>query len=65
MGDEPMYLGQPAKHMDDLAAAWPDLGGVCGHCQRQVNNADHDGIHRVTPILKGGRGVECKLRGDW
>jgi hypothetical protein len=36
--------------------------GTCGHCQRRVDNLDP--LHRVTPILAGGRGVECALRGD-
>lgn len=44
-----------------------DAGGVslygsCSHCQRRVDN--HDDLHRVTPIMRGGRGVECVLRGD-
>lgn len=70
-----MYLEQPAKHrpkrleteeeLNAQAAAWPELGGSCGYCDRIVSNEDEDGIHRVTPILEGGRGVECKLRGDW
>jgi hypothetical protein len=56
-----------ARKCDDeiegLARDWPDLEGVCGHCGRTVSNADP--VHRVTPILKGGRGVECKRRGDY
>lgn len=51
------------REMDELAAAWPDLAGRCGFCQRTVSNADLE--HRVTPILNGGRGVECKRRGDY
>lgn len=38
------------------------LHGLCGHCQRRVDN--HDEMHRVSAILRGGRGVECVLRGD-
>lgn len=38
------------------------LYGLCGHCQVRVDNYDPN--HRVTPILQGGRGVECVLRGD-
>ncbi len=38
------------------------LWGTCGHCQRRVDN--YDDLHRVTPIMRGGRGVECVLRGD-
>lgn len=38
------------------------LYGSCSHCQRMVDN--HDEYHRVTPIMRGGRGVECVLRGD-
>lgn len=38
------------------------LYGSCSRCQRSVDN--HDPLHRVTPILRGGRGVECVLRGD-
>lgn len=39
-----------------------DLHGMCGHCQREVNN--YDPCHRVSAILRGGKGVECVLRGD-
>lgn len=38
------------------------LYGLCGHCLRVVDNYDRD--HRVTSIVRGGRGVECVLRGD-
>ncbi len=38
------------------------LYGTCGHCQRQVDNFDID--HRVSAILRGGKGVECVIRGD-
>lgn len=38
------------------------LYGWCSHCQRAVDN--HDELHRVTAILRGGKGVECVLRGD-
>ncbi len=38
------------------------LWGRCGHCQRRVDN--HDELHRVSAIMRGGRGVECVLRGD-
>lgn len=58
-----MYLETAVWHLDDLAELYPDLDGRCGDCQREVTNEDPD--HRVTPILKGGRGVECKLRGDY
>lgn len=36
--------------------------GRCGHCEMTVDN--HTPNHRVSFILKGGRGVECALRGD-
>lgn len=38
------------------------LHGSCSHCQRRVDN--HDDLHRVSAIGRGGRGVECVLRGD-
>lgn len=38
------------------------LYGRCGHCKRVVDNLDEN--HRVTAIVRGGRGVECVLRGD-
>lgn len=38
------------------------LHGRCGHCQRRVDN--HDELHRVSEIMRGGYGVECVLRGD-
>ena len=38
------------------------LWGRCGWCERNVDN--HDELHRVTSIIRGGRGVECVLRGD-
>lgn len=38
------------------------LYGRCGWCSRSVDN--HDELHRVTSIVRGGRGVECVLRGD-
>lgn len=38
------------------------LTGYCGHCRRTVDN--HDAHHRVSSILHGGAGVECRLRGD-
>lgn len=38
------------------------LYGRCGHCSINVDN--HDPNHRVSAILRGGRGVECVLRGD-
>lgn len=38
------------------------LFGLCGHCQIMVDN--HDPNHRVSALLRGGRGVECVLRGD-
>jgi len=38
------------------------LNGSCGHCQRLVDNYDQQ--HRVSAILRGGKGVECVLRGD-
>lgn len=38
------------------------LWGRCGHCQRRVDN--HDELHRVSEIMRGGLGVECVLRGD-
>jgi hypothetical protein len=45
--------------VDDEGAS---LAGSCSHCQRRVDN--HDEHHRVTSIVRGGRGVECVLRGD-
>lgn len=38
------------------------LYGSCSHCRRRVDN--HDVSHRVTAIIRGGRGVECTWRGD-
>jgi hypothetical protein len=38
------------------------LRGRCGHCQIHVDSTDPN--HRVTSIVRGGRGVECVLRGD-
>ena len=38
------------------------LRGRCSYCQRSVDN--HDELHRVTAIMRGGWGVECVLRGD-
>jgi hypothetical protein len=38
------------------------LYGSCSHCRRRVDN--HDDLHRVSAIMRGGRGVECVLRGD-
>lgn len=38
------------------------LFGSCSHCRRVVDN--HDANHRVSAIFRGGRGVECSLRGD-
>jgi hypothetical protein len=39
-----------------------EMRWLCGFCQCQVDNRDPG--HLVTPILQGGRGVECVLRGD-
>lgn len=36
--------------------------GRCGHCRLRVDNFDAN--HRVTSIMRGGRGVDCVLRGD-
>ena len=49
--------------IDEMAKNDPDLDGFCGKCQRTVDN--HDPDHRVTAIVEGGRGVECKVRGDY
>lgn len=38
------------------------LYGKCSHCQRAVDN--YDELHRVTSTMRGGRGVECVMRGD-
>lgn len=38
------------------------LSGLCGHCGIHVDSTDPN--HRVTSIVRGGRGVECVLRGD-
>ncbi|MEX2439710.1 MAG: hypothetical protein WD739_07495 [Actinomycetota bacterium] len=55
--------GNTNQQLDALAGKYPDNAGVCGQCQRTVDNTDPN--HRVTPILEGGRGVECKFRGDY
>lgn len=47
--DEFMFMGET-------------MTGRCGHCQRSVDN--YDDLHRITSIMRGGRGVECVLRGD-
>lgn len=47
--DEFMWQGEPMR-------------GLCGHCQVDVDSFDPN--HRVTSIVRGGRGVECVLRGD-
>lgn len=51
-------------HRDPDWLRWQgqSLYGFCSHCRRNVDN--HDEAHRVTPIMDGGRGVECTLRGD-
>lgn len=38
------------------------MHGSCGHCGVTVDNREPN--HLVTPIMDGGRGVECVLRGD-
>lgn len=38
------------------------LAGLCGHCGITVDSTDPN--HRVSSIVRGGRGVECVLRGD-
>jgi len=38
------------------------LYGRCSTCHRTVDN--HDSAHRVSSIIRGGRGVECAERGD-
>ena len=38
------------------------LRGLCGHCGIEVDSLDPN--HRVTSIVRGGRGIECVLRGD-
>lgn len=38
------------------------MHGSCPHCNRMVDN--HDELHRVSSVVRGGRGVECVLRGD-
>lgn len=38
------------------------LRGLCGYCGVSVDSRDPN--HRVTSIVRGGRGVECVLRGD-
>lgn len=47
---------------DDFMWNGTPLRGLCGHCQIQVDSTDPN--HRVTSIVRGGRGVECVLRGD-
>lgn len=52
------------KHQDLLVDDTNGLSlfGSCSRCKRTVDN--HDPDHRVSAILRGGRGVECVLRGD-
>lgn len=38
------------------------LWGHCGFCGIEVDN--YDANHRVTSVMRGGKGVECVLRGD-
>ena len=47
---------------DDLLFDGVSLYGTCSRCMRRVDNYDPN--HRVTSIVRGGRGVECVLRGD-
>ena len=61
-------INHPRLEQERLdALATDDLYGVCGHCDREVRNSDSRDRenHRITPILGGGRGVECRLRGDY
>ncbi len=58
MPDVPRHLAD-TEFMDEDGRS---LYGRCGHCGITVDN--FDGNHRITPILRGGRGVECVLRGD-
>jgi hypothetical protein len=38
------------------------LQARCSRCLKRVDNFDPD--HRVSAIMRGGRGVECVRRGD-
>lgn len=38
------------------------LNGRCGHCNMVVDNYNPN--HRVTSLMRGGKGVECVFRGD-
>jgi hypothetical protein len=52
-----------AVPMDSLIDGDGDSAyGTCGYCEMRVDNFTPN--HRVSFILKGGRGVECVLRGD-
>lgn len=51
------------EELDALEQRYPTNGGICSQCQREVLVGDPE--HRITPILEGGRGVECALRGDY
>ena len=57
MADNPET--EPSQYRDETGRS---LYGVCSYCQRNVDN--YDPLHRVTRILRGGRGVECVQRGD-
>jgi hypothetical protein len=52
------------EHEDYLWNGLPLRGlcGLCGLCGVHVGSTDPN--HRVTSIVRGGRGVECVLRGD-
>lgn len=47
---------------DEFTYEGESLYGHCSRCSRRVDNFDPN--HRVTSIMRGGRGVECVLRGD-
>jgi hypothetical protein len=52
----------PSVDRDDFLWDGVPMSGLCGHCQIHVDSYDPN--HRVTSIMRGGRGVECVLRGD-
>lgn len=57
-----MTILRTAYVADDFLWNGEPMRGLCGHCQVRVDSFDAN--HRVTSIVRGGRGVECVLRGD-
>lgn len=66
MSDQPLFPHPVDDGVDDGIQQFMWQGvpmrGLCGHCGVQVDSTDPN--HRVTSIVRGGRGVECVLRGD-